>query len=248
MRRYSYNLLAALLSFVLGVFVASFSRVILPRFADVTFPFSATDRSCDRRLESQCNEWEKTGAVSDGLGWDLTYMSLLHEAGVCPGDFYCEIATMKPQPPVHKHFAEWKGDPIVSSVLLEIPDGHRSMAASWLIRTKDHAYFWAFHPEYPTDGIQPMSTQDYDRAFETITCWNQDEPLKRKFYDKEGYVGFLSMFKEGKSRQILLTYKDIWFSPDDYLNEAKWGRVWKTFMHIHEAAEEQRRVTTIRSK
>lgn len=246
MTRYTHNLLAAILTFVLGVSLATFSRRVLVELTHLIIPFSATDLPSNQLKEAACNEWEKTGSVSSGLGWDLAYTSLLRNNGVCPGDFYCEIAAIKPQPPVNKHFAEWKGEPIVSSILIELP-GHASMIAWWLIRTKDEAYFWEFDPDDPTPrGMQALRAQDYDRVFETMTCWQQDQPLNRKFFDgrggADGYIGFLSLFKEGRSRQMILTIKDLrLYRPqdDNYFDEASWGRLWKTLKPINSVIVEQ---------
>ena len=248
MPRYTHNLLVALLTFVLGVFVTTLSRRVIPQLTHLIIPFSATEHPRNQRRKAACNEWEKAGSVSHGLGWDLAYTSLLRNNGVCPGDIYCEIAAIKPQPPVHKRFAEWKGEPIVSSILIELP-GHASMVASWLIRTKDEAYFWGFDPDDRTPGeMQRVPVQDYDRVFETMTCWQQDQPLNRKFFDERGdgggYSGFLSLFKEGRSRQMLLTERDLrLYRPknDDYFDEASWGRVWKTLKPIYSALREQRK-------
>ena len=84
------------------------------------------------------------------------------------------------------------------------------MAALWFIRTKDHGYYRAFYPldtDY-TEGQHLISTQDYDAVFETIACWQSDEPRRQKF-GADGYIGFLSLYKDGKSRQMLLTYEDF---------------------------------------
>ena len=250
MSRYIQNLLAAVVTFVLGVFVAT----SLPRFADLNIPFSATHRPCDQVRNSGCNEWETTGPVTNGLGWDLTYTSLLRNSGICPGDVYCEIAPTKPQPPVHKLFAEWKGEPIVSSILIELPDGHAAMFETWLVRTTTQAYVRTFHPDHETPDMQPLPTQDYDRAFETMTCWQQDQPLSGKFFDghtRDGYVGFLSLFKDGRSRQMLLTYTDLFLHrvvDDKDVNEANWGRLWKILQPIYSALEEKQREQAAKPK
>ena len=240
MSRYIQNLLAAIVTFVLGVFVAT----SLPRLADLNIPFSATHQPCDREKNCGCNEWETTGPVSNGLGWDLTYTSLLRNSGVCPGDEYCEIASIKPQPLVHKLFAEWKGEPIVSSILIELPDGHAAMFETWLVRTTTQAFVQTFDPDHETPDMQTLRTQDYDRAFETMTCWQQDQPRIGTFYTRDGYVGFLSLFKEGRSRQMLLTYTDAFLHPimdDQDFNEANWGRLWKVLQPIYSALEEKQR-------
>ena len=93
---------------------------------------------------------------------------------------------------------------------IQLPDGHADMIAIWLIRTKDQAYFWGFHPllKDNPDGKQPVPAQEYDTAFDVMSCWQQDKPPTNTF-GEEGYVGFLSFYKEGKSRQMLLTYRDL---------------------------------------
>lgn len=247
MPRVAHNLTAALLCFAIGVVVATFSRSILPRFAHFIGPHSTTERAADHLKDGACNEWEKTGSVSDGLGWDLTYMSLLRNSGVCPGQVYCDFAAEKPQPPVNKHFAEWQGDPIISSILIELPDGHADMMAWWLIRTKEQAYWWTFHPHHSNPmGVQSLPTEVYDRAFETITCWQPHDPSNLRFFDGrgDGYIGFLSLYKEGKSRQMLLTSKDmfeVWPKGSEMPDEAGWGRLWKTLMPIYSVIREQQK-------
>lgn len=231
MRRFAHNLLAALLTFIVGVAV----HLILPH--------SATQRDAEPIKAAPCNEWEQTDPVSHGLPWDLTYMSLLTNRSVCPADPFCEIAALKPQPPVHKHFSEWQGEPIVSSILIEIPDGHADMTAIWLIRTKDNAYWWTFHPHHPNPrGRQPLPTHEYDRVFETMTCWQEDVPSTRSFYTEGGYVGFLSLYNQGASRQMLLTYKDLiesWDKENLLPEEAVWGRLWKTLYPLYSSIDRQ---------
>ena len=239
MRR-SAHVIVALLTFTVGVVIATVGRGVLPRAAHLKVPHSA-----DGVRQVACNEWEKTGPVSHGLGWDLTYMSLLKNNGVCPGDLYCEIAEAKPQPPVNKHFAEWPHEPIVSSILVELPDGHADMAAIWLVRTKEQAYWWTFHPHRPNPvGMQPLPAQDYDRVFEAMTCWQQRDPSSRRFFNQQGdgYIGFLSLYKEGRSRQMLLTLKDLfetWPTSSEIPDEAAWGRLWKTLKPIYSTISQQ---------
>lgn len=238
-KRIVHNLIAALLTFALGVFIATLSGRILSGFAHLLGLQSTTEQKADLLKDSPCNKWENTTWVSDGFGWDLTYMSLLVRSGVCPGDLYCEIAPAKPQPPVNKHFAEWQGEPIVSSILIELPDGHADMRGLWLVRTTNQAYWWTFHPHHsnPT-GVQPLPAQHYDLVFEAMTCWQQQDPWNRKFFNEEGegYVGFLSLYKEGKSRQMLLSSPDlfeVWPNGSDWPDDMKWGRLFKTLKPIY---------------
>ena len=170
-----------------------------------------------------CEEWEKAEVINQGLGWDLTYKSLLSRSGICPGDPFCELVAERPQSPIDKYIAASQNDPIISSLLYELPDGHAGLGATWVVRTKDNAYVWVLHPgQSVTVDKQPIPVSDYDRVFEEMSCWRQDEPPNRAFGGK-GYMGFLSLFKEGKSRQMLLTHNDL-FKDNTEPDEGKPGR------------------------
>lgn len=72
---------------------------------------------------------------------------------------------------------------------------------------------------------RPIPAPDYDRVFEAMACWRQDEPPNRMFGEK-GYIGFLSLYKVGKSRQMLLTNNDL-FEGNTDPDEGKPGRFFK---------------------
>jgi len=241
MHRYAHNLIAAILTFIIGVVVATSSHRIFPILAQLIAPHGASESP----KGGACHEWEKSATVSNGLGWDLTYMSLLRNAGVCPGEVFCEIAVARHQPPVDKYFAEWQREPFISSILIELPDGHADMQALWLIRTKSEAYWSWYHPVRQTQmDFQPLPTKDYDGAFETIACWKPYEPPSRAFFKgpEEGYIGFLSLYKEGKSRQMLLTSRDM-YDPfpkgSETPYEATWGQLFKTMKPVYLDIREQ---------
>ena len=246
MPRYAHHLIAALLTFTIGIVISTSSRRVFPVLAQLISLSGRTERAAEGPGGGACYEWEKSASVSNGLGWDLTYMSLLRDAGVCPGHVYCEFAAARPQPPVDKHFAEWQRSPFISSILIETPDGHADMQAAWLIRTKDQAYWSRFHPHGPSQmDFQPLPTKAYDDVFEAITCWQPRNPSTRTFFDGrgDGYIGFLSLYKEGKSRQMLLTSSDMfepWPKGSEMPDEATWGRLLKTMKPIQSAIREQR--------
>lgn len=157
-----------------------------------------------------CAEWQGAEFAKQSLGWDLGYEPLLRKSGVCPGDPFCEMVEKKPRPPVIKYLSEWQGAPLLSSILIELPDGHADMMAIWAVRTKDEAYVLGFYP-VQSDSVrkQAVPAQDYDRVFETMACWRQEQPAKREFGEK-GYIGFLNLYKDGQARQLLLTYNDLY--------------------------------------
>ena len=205
MRRFALRLAVALLTFALGVLIAAVRNELRLRVS-LSDLFPSTH---DATVKNCSEHWENASTPSQMLGWDLTYYSVLTQMKVCPSSEICK-EWAKPAPPIQQLVSQWQGDPIVSSFEFEFPDGHASMFAAWFIRTRDHAYYWGFYPldtDY-TGGKHLIPTQDYDTVFETLSCWQQVEP-RRQTFGSEGYVGFLSLYKEGKSRQMLLTYEDF---------------------------------------
>lgn len=210
MRRFAPRLTTALLTFALGVLIATVRNDLRLREALWTIYGRIVPTAEKVQREKGCYaKWANAANSNQPLGWDLTYYSVVKKMHLCTRSALCE-GWAKPAPPIHNYLSEWQGDPIISSIEIELPDGHASMAALWLIRTKDQAYYYVFYPldkDY-SGGKHVISTQDYDTVFEKISCWLQLEPEQLTF-GPHGYIGFLSMYKEGKSRQMLLTYEDL---------------------------------------
>ena len=186
MPRLTRKIIAVLLASALVVLAAMLWRVLSPHTATVIL---SQPRACE--------EWEKAEVINQGLGWNFTYESLLSRSGLCPGEAFCEIVAERPKPPLDKYVAALQGDPIISALLYELPDGHAGLGATLVIRTKDHAYAWVFHAEQSIKvDKQPVPVSDYDRVFEEMACWRQDEPPNRAFGEK-GYIGFLSLCESG---------------------------------------------------
>jgi hypothetical protein len=227
MPRLKRKLTFALLIIALGALAAALLIVPRIRNASVSQP-------------GICEEWAKAGTANQGLGWDLTYLPLMRNDGLCPGNPICEARAML-EPPIQKHINQWQGDPILSSFEIELPDGHASMLSLWFIRTKDQAYYWGFHPTHEDNpkGKQPIPVQEYDRAFDAMACWQQLKPPTNTF-GEEGYVGFLSLYKEGKSRQMMLAYIDL-FEGDKDPDKAKPGRLMVTMKPLLSAIKEEQK-------
>jgi hypothetical protein len=229
MPRLTPKLIIALLSLALGLLAAALWLV--PRL-----------RKAQPVQSVICEGWQQTEAANQSpLGWDLTYMSLLKKIGLCPGYPICE-EWAKPAPPIQKYVAQWQGDPIVSSFEIELPDGHADMSSMWFIRTKDQAYYRVFYPlhEDNAEDKYPLPAQEYDRAFEAMACWQQTKPPTTTF-GEEGYIGFMSLYKEGKSRQMLLAYEDLYVKDKDSDKE-KPGRlplVMKPLVTVMEQQQKQ---------
>jgi hypothetical protein len=182
----------------------------------------------------KCEEWEQAQASNQGLGWDLVYESTLKKNGFGPDTpMWKWIHTDGPRPPVNKLAAEWPDEPIISSILMEVVGPEGSPGGFWYIRTTNHLYRWSFDEgKFRSERTELTTLQEFDKAFAQIACWQQAAPTNTDTMF-EGYYGFLSLYKEGRSRQMLLTFRDFFLvdprNNEDNLEDPKtWGRVWKT--------------------
>jgi hypothetical protein len=198
-------------------------------------PQNSSPATVDTR---KCAEWEQAQASNQGLGWDLVYESTLNRNGFGPDNPMWKWIHMDgPRPPVSKLVAEWQGEPIISSILIEVVGPEGSPGGFWFIRTTNHLYHWSFNKgKFDSQKEELAALREFDEAFEKIACWQQAAPTKTDTMF-EGYYGFLSLYKEGRSRQILLTFRDF-FLVDPRNNEADlenpntWGRIWKTLQPV----------------
>ena len=190
----------------------------------------------------KCAEWEQAPLSKKGLGWNLVYESALTNNGFGPDSpMWKWIHEDGPRPPINKTVEEWQDEPIISSILIEIVGPEGSPGGFWYIRTANHLYKWDFNRgKFDTPKQELTKLPEYDSAFEEMMCWQQGAPVRTdSLFD--GYYGFLSLYKEGKSRQMLLTFRDF-FSVDPRDSEKKmedpnnWGRVWKALAPVSSSA------------
>lgn len=144
------------------------------------------------------------------LGWDLTYESVLSRNGIGPDALIWEWAQAPYRPPVNKLVTEWQGEPIVSSVLMELQGPSGDQHAYWFARTMNHAFYWEFENGEIDDHHvkEPIPVQKYDEAFKAMSSWQQ-APDSGEGGLTGSYFGFLSLYDGGKSRQMLLTVDDL---------------------------------------
>lgn len=231
MRRFSRPIIVTLLCVVAGVLAVSI-WIIRNRRSDSPRSPQATANS----LPAKCEQWEGAKVSGQGTGWDLVYESTLKGNGFGPDSpmwkWIHQYADGR-RPPVNEIFSKWEGEPITSSILIEVVGPEGSPGGFWFIRTTNHLYRWDFNKgEFDREKEELKFLKEYDQAFATIACWQQDAPVKSDTLF-EGYYGFLSLYQEGKSRQMLLTFRDF-FAVDPRNEEVNlkdqkyWGRLWKT--------------------
>lgn len=168
--------------------------------------------SCNQE-SSPAPSWNQ--ATNLPLGWDLTYTSVLEKNNVDRRDWLWKWLNSDYQAPAKKWISEWQGEPIISSILVEYAAfSHAGEHTTiWLFRTQDRAYCWE-----ETENVnfsnkkKELNPQIYDELFSRAAFWQQANPPKTEDLPPQalpGYIGFLSLYEKGKSRQMLLTIEDF---------------------------------------
>lgn len=163
------------------------------------------------------------------FGWDLTYSSVLKANKIGSKTFIRKWLAKDYQAPAKKWISEWKGEPIFSSILIEYASfahagEHTTM---WLFRTKDHAFYWQDIENTTFSDIKKeLESQIYDNLLTQISSWKQSKPNQPKHPQSiPGYLGFLSLYEKGKSRQMLLSEEDFLLCKTKKCNGVKAGRL-----------------------
>ncbi len=152
------------------------------------------------------------------IDWDLSYKSVLERNNVAKTEWIWPwLAQYKT--PAEKWVTGWRGKPIVSSVLIEHPAFHAAEHTTmWLIRTADEAFYWeSVAPGKRIGYEEPLSPDIYDTLYKEASTWQQLPPKPASDLPDQvlpGYMGFLSTFGPGGSRQMLLTMDDFFICPD----------------------------------
>src|SRR5688572_20015896 len=147
------------------------------------------------------------------MDWDLTYKSVLERNNVAKTEWIWPwLAGYKT--PAEKWVTSWQGKPIVSSVLIEHPAFHAAEHMTiWLIRTHDEAFYWETVEGSKSIGYEePIPPHLYDAFFKEVSAWQQFPPKPASALKDgalPGYMGFLSVYGPGRSRQMLLTMDDF---------------------------------------
>ncbi len=146
--------------------------------------------------------------------WDLTYLSVLDKNRIGPDEWIRKWIGRNYQSPVRRLITRWRGEPIISSILIEmlVPHGG-DYSTTWYVRTKDYAYVWQFLDGRPRNRVKdPVSPQLYDKMFAAVSSFQQAAPMRPEETPggaAPGYMGFLSLYDGIHSRQMLVSLKDF---------------------------------------
>ncbi|PYS98907.1 MAG: hypothetical protein DMF63_12570 [Acidobacteria bacterium] len=145
--------------------------------------------------------------------WDLSYESVLEQNKVTKTEWIRTWLKTTKSPAVN-WISEWKGKPMVSSILIEHPAFHAAeRTTTWLIRTENEAFYWNEVEGTRSGRVEePIDTRIYDAIYKDVTSWQQAVPKSAKESHPDalpGYIGFLSHTGPDGSGQILLTMDDF---------------------------------------
>lgn len=163
------------------------------------------------------------------FGWDLTYSSVLKTNKIGSKTFIRKWLASEYQPPAKKWISRWKGEPIISTILIEYAafshaGEHSTM---WIFRTKNRAFYWQdIENTGGSDIKKKLNLQVYDNFFTQVSSWQQAKPNQPKASQSiPGYLGFLSLYEKGKSRQMLLSEEDFVMCKTEKCDGVKAGRL-----------------------
>jgi hypothetical protein len=148
------------------------------------------------------------------LGWDLTYSSVLKRNNIGRDEWLWGWLGRDYQSPVKSLVEGWHGEPIVFSILIEYPVFHAGEhIVQWFVRTRNRAYYWGYLDGKARGHVkESIKPEVFDRMFEQMFSWQQAGPQKPEDTPHggvPGYLGFLSLYRGGDSRQLLLSQEDF---------------------------------------
>lgn len=162
------------------------------------------------------------------FGWDLTYSSVLNTNRISSKAFIRKWLARDYQSPSKKWIAEWQGEPIISSILIEYASfAHAGEYSTlWLFRTKNHAYYWEEIEDTKFTIKKDLKLDVYDNLLKAVSYWKQAKPNQPKHPQSiPGYLGFLNLYDKDKSRQMLLSEEDFLICKTQKCSGVKAGRL-----------------------
>lgn len=148
------------------------------------------------------------------LPWDLSYTSALRAHPIADHEFMRIWPQQHPRRPIHQKLAEYAGEPIEASMLIERPDGHAGDAmAQWFIKTRNTAQLCSFHPQRMNEPCQKLDPVRVEAAMRDVLHMTDPWPPRgdgvvvAKDYFGPGqplllnYSGYVSVYVDGVASQ-----------------------------------------------
>jgi hypothetical protein len=112
--------------------------------------------------------------------------------------------------------------------LIEYANFHAAEHSTiWLFHTKSSAYYWEETEDLQGRGNKMnIKTEVFDEILTQAFSWEQAKPNQPKHPQSfPGYLGFLSFYDKGKSRQMLLSEEDFAICKTEKCDGVKAGRL-----------------------
>jgi ankyrin repeat protein len=145
------------------------------------------------------------------LPWDLSYQSALREHPIADNEFMRIWPQRYPARQIHEQLAQYAGEPIEASVLIEKPDSHAGdPQASWFIKTRSSAKVCSYHPKIKAScaELEPAKVERFARevlAFRPLPAQTDQKntigELEKGKPILVNYLGFISVYVDGKTLQ-----------------------------------------------
>lgn len=145
--------------------------------------------------------------TTDDLQWDLTYRSVLNAEPTTEVEQMRQWVTRHPERPIHDGIASHSGGPVDAAVLIEMPDWNTGKpVAMWFVRTQTTAVscnLSAAMPQRPCATLPARRVESLAR--ELLDLKPAARPSGEHAPDTLNYLGFLSVFVDGRSLQRVIS-------------------------------------------
>lgn len=160
--------------------------------------------------------------LTQTLGWDLTYASVLDRNDISPDEFIRRWLRENKDSAVKTLLENWQDESVISVIFADYPAFHAGERIEELfVRTKTRIFYRSFAKGKFSGSKEPIDLKQYETALQKLFAWEQmpitlDEmPATREKTEEDkrewgkGFIGFLNLYEQGKSKQLLLSFKDF---------------------------------------
>ena len=157
-----------------------------------------------------CGLSAPTALAAPDLKWDLSYRSALREHPIADNEFMAFWPARYPKRAIHDKLANYAGERIEASLLIERPDGDSGHPfASWYIKTRTTAQVCTLYkePHRPCKQLDPARTEAFISEVMNFKPLKFTPSKENQIGDVAGtpilvnYVGFISVYVDGRALQ-----------------------------------------------
>lgn len=197
--------------------VKSFGAVVVGCFSFIAPPVRASVLVSFLGLAGAIAGETAPSGIAQQLNWDLTYKNIFEDAKLSEHDSLT-VAFGRGDAPNMPIFGEWQGKSVDGAIFIDSLTfwnfGYRHQ--TWMVKGPSGVTAYSYFEKGSSLEEKPMQDASFDLLIERLMTWQQSDPnstLVSKYRKSGvmtgGYVGVVSLFKSGNSRQFLLTFEDL---------------------------------------